>query len=188
MDEKTQQAENNPVAETQEPAVPTGEQQTEETKKKVEEPKEGLPEEVKERTKREFDKLQTNLREERTRREYYESLFQQMQPQEQPKFVDPVTGLLDEQALTNLSKQTQEASNRAAQAEKRVLEYQRDQENNAVYAIHPELNPDGKSFNKDLHVLTKSVALQSMVAPDDFGGKQLSFMEAVEYAKKMYKA
>ena len=167
--------------------MPAGEQQTEVSEtKQVEEPKEGLPEDARERTKREFEKLQTNLREERTRREYYEQLFQQMQPQEeQLKFVDPLTGLPNEEALANLSKQTQEAIQRAQKAEQIALQNQIDQENKTVYTVHPELNPDNKSFNQDLHNLTRSFLLDSMVNPDGYEGKNLSFMDAAEKAKKL---
>jgi len=190
MDEKTQgiksETTDQPVTEPQDSAMPTEEVKAEVTETKVEEPKEGLPEDAKERTKREFDKLQTNLREERARREYYETLLQQKQPQEeQPTFVDPVTGLPDENALANLSKQTQEALRLAQEAKQSELERARDQENQAVYAVHPELNPNGEKFDQDLHNLTASLALHSMVNPDKYGGKNLSFMEAVEKAKSL---
>lgn len=177
---------DQPVAEPQVSPMPSEEEKAAEVPtEKVEQPKEGLPEDAKERTKREFDKLQTNLREERARREYYEQLFQQMQLQEdQPKFVDPITGLPDENALANLSKQSQQAIQRAEQAEKKVLEYQREQENKAVFAVHPELNPNDKAFNRELHNLTRSFLTDSMLNPDDYGGKELSFLDAAEQAKK----
>lgn len=188
MAEDTQQAQNEPVPEPQDSPMPSETETAEEVTEQSSTQPEGLPEDAKERTRREFDKLQTQLREERSQRMYYEQLFSQMQPQEQQQFIDPNTGLPDEQALASLSKQTQEALKAANDAKKATLEYQRNQENQAVYTAHPELNPDGKSFNKDLHVLARSVALQSMVSPDDFGGKELTFMEAAEYAKKLYKA
>lgn len=191
MTDDPQKAQEQPVAEPQDSPMPSEEIKEEEVPaEKAEQPTEGLPEDVKERTKREFDKLQTNLREERARREYYEQLFQQMQPQkeEQPKFVDPITGLPNEEALANLSKQTKDAARRAEDAEKRVLEYQQAQENKQVFAVHPELNPDDKTFNRDLHNLTRSFLLDSMVNPDGYEGKNLSFMEAAEKAKGLLKS
>lgn len=196
MAEDTKKAQDTPVTPTQEPELPTGEQQTAEVEPERE-TSEGLPEEASERTKREFDKLTGSnkeladqLKEERVRREYYESLFNSMKqdvPAEQP-IVDPETGLLSEQVLTDIQKKAQEASQRAERAEKAIQEIERTQENRAVYGAFPELDPDGKSFNKDLHVLTSSLALRSMVSPEDFGGKQLSFMEAAQKAKEMLRS
>jgi len=187
------EAKEIPVEPIQESQLPSDEQQTAEVEPERE-TSEGLPEDASERTRREFDKLTGSnkeladeLREERIRREYYESLFSSMKQQEpEPEsIIDPNTGLPSEQVLTDIQRKAQDASQRAERAEKAIQNIEREQENRTVYQAFPELNPDGKSFNKDLHVLTKSIALQSMVEPGDFGGKQLSFMEAVVKAKEM---
>lgn len=184
MAEDTQMAEEQPVSDTQDSPMPSEEQQT----AAVEQP-DGLPEDAKERTKKVVEEAlqkaktyEEQLREERTRRQYYESLIQQPKPT--PQMIDPFTGLVDESALLTLQQQTQEALRVANEAKQRNLEYQRDQENNAVYSVHPELKPDAKEFNKDLHNLTRSYLLDSMVNPDSYNGKELSFMEAAEKAKK----
>ena len=194
MAEDTKKTKEEPALPAQEPELSTGEQQQAEVEPERETSEEGLPEETSERTKREFDKLTGSnkdlaeqLRDERVRREYYESLFNSMkQPEPEPNpIIDPNTGLPSEQVLTDIQKKTLEASQRAERAEQAIQNIEREQENRTVYAKYPELNPDGESFNKDLHVLTRSIALQSMVSPADFDGKQLSFMEAATQAKKM---
>lgn len=191
MAEDTQKAQNTP--ESQESQLPGGEQQSgiEPNKENSEE---GLPQEAKERTKREFERLTTSnkdlaeqLREERARREYYETILNTPKPQKQEtqSIIDPDTGLPNEQVLTDVQARANDAQQRATRAEEQVQNILREQENRQVYVQHPELNPEDKSFDKNLHVMTRSIALQSMVKPEDFGNKQLSFMEAAKLAKEM---
>ena len=193
-------ADINAVNDTQQSAMPTDDQKTtgtevsgeaaqgEETSQTADEPV--LPEGVKERTAREFDKLQSQLREERAKREYLETVWSSMKPKEEPKaevmppIYDSQTGLLNEQALTDLQRQSLEAQQRAARAESTIQSYMEEKEKLETYSVHPELNPDGKSFNKDLHVATRRILLDSMVNPQDYG-KQLSFKEAGDLAKKV---
>ena len=147
---------------------------------------EALPEEASERTKQEFEKLQEKLREERARREYLEVVFQSMQPQKQPEVapvIDPETGLPNEQVLTDVQKQAYEANKRAERAEQAVQGYLKEQEDRAVYAKYPELNPASDKHDKKLHAEVRSRLLDSMLNPNDYGGKELSFMEAVEMVK-----
>lgn len=178
MAEDTQQAQEIPVTETQESPMPSEEQKTEIVEEPIKETSTGLPDEAKERTKREFDKLQTQLREERARREYYQNLFSQV-PQNQQPIVDPNTGLPDEQVLTQVQREAAEARSRAERAERAIQHM----ENQQVYQVHPELNPDGKEFNQQLHNLTRSISLDSMMNPESYGGKDLTFMEAAQKAK-----
>ena len=199
MAEDPQQAQNiNPVTDPQESPMPSDKQQevdSSEPSKGEEELSEGLPEDAKERTKREFEKVKQDrdeyrksLQEERARRKYYETLVSQAKPQKQEpqvQFIDPLTGLPNEEALTTLSRQSQEALQIAQEARQRNLELQRDQENKAVYAVYPELNPDAKEFNQDLHNLTRSIALDSMLNPNEYGNKELSFSDAATRAKKI---
>lgn len=148
----------------------------------------GLPEEASDRTKREFDKLQQQLREERARREYAEQVYASMTPKtserEQVPIYDPDTGLIDPDQLSDLQRQTIEANNRAQNAEKAVQSYLTDQENRETFAAHPELDPNGQAFSKELHVETRRIMLDSMLNPDDYSGTQLSFKQAADLAKK----
>lgn len=178
-----------PVKETPESPMPSEEQKTPEPiEVKPPEVTEGLPEDAKERTKQEFEKMREKLREERTRREYLETVFNSMQTKKaEPEITpiyDPSTGLLDEKALTDVQRRTVAAEDRAKRAEEAVSSYLQDQENRETYAAFPELNPEAEKFNKTLHNLTRSIALDSMVNPTDYGGKQLSFKDAADIAKK----
>ena len=204
------QAEETPVTETQVSAMPTEDQKTtvtesaqeaapqQEASSKATEG-EGLPDSASERTKREFEKLKNDLREERQKRLYAEAVFQgiqkkQVEKQEVPQPVpvyDPQTGLLNEQALTETQQRAMSAEQRAqileqkfqALEEERKAEAQRIEEQEAFNA-HPELNPESKTFDQTLHNITSSLMLKSMLEPDKFGGKQLSFKEAGDTAKQ----
>lgn len=186
-----------PVSEPQDAPMPSADQQTPvsegqgmDAPQEVSTPKAedtALPESAAERTRREFDKLKEQLRQERTRREYVESVFQSMQPkQPEPQItpiIDPDTGLPREDVLTDIQRRALEAEQRAKNAESQVQSYLQEQENRATYAVYPELDPQGPTFNKDLHRRTRSFILDSMLNPDDYGGKQLSFKEAADLAK-----
>ena len=98
--------------------------------------------------------------------------------------IDPETGLPNEQVLTDVQIRSQEALARAQRAEQSIAEFQRNQRNQVLYTAYPELNPEGEKFNKDLHVEVRKVFLDSMLNPDDYNGKQLSELEAVDLARK----
>ena len=160
---------------------------------------EGLPEDAKERTKKvvqdalsEAKTYKTQLQEERARREYFEQLFSQMQtkqpkPEEQPKFVDPLTGLPNEEEIAKVAKTSQEALKLAQETRERSEQYLRDQENKRLFAAHPELdkqsNPEG--FNQELHNLTSSLLVDNMLHPENYQGKTLDPVDAAAKAKKM---
>lgn len=181
--------------ETQQPAAPTGEQKTTETSTEV--AGNELPNEASDRTRASFERLTQELAEERKRREVLEGAFKTLKPkeekvQEQPIY-DPDTGLLNEQALTNVQLRAQEAERQALETRKQLdelLEGQKKQakerEDAEAYAAHPELDPKNeKVFNKDLRDVTASIMLQSMIHPEEFGGKQLSHKEAGFKAKEL---
>ena len=111
---------------TQTPATPTGEQKT-----TVEETKTQLPDEASDRTKSRFDELTMQLKEERQRREALESAFQTLKPKDEPTkpeaIYDPTTGLLNEQALTNVQLRAQEAEKQAQMTQKQLDGYLEDQ-------------------------------------------------------------
>lgn len=186
MAEDTQQAIKTPVKDTQEVAVPTTEQKTSEPVVEQVVTESGLPDSASDRTKHEFDKLREDLRGERQRREAVESAFKSMQPAKTETItplVDPETGYLNEEGLTDLQKRTIAAEKRAAEAEQSIKGYMQDQENKALYAAHPDLNPNSETFNQKVHNLTSSLLLDSMLHPDQYGGKQLDPVEAASLAK-----
>ena len=187
-----------PETETQAEPMPSSDKQTtsestdvgQATEGTVPTQEDGLPDTAKDRTKREFDKLQQQLTDERTRREYaegvYNSLYQQQQAtakSETSPIVDPDTGLIDEKALVNLQQRTVQAEQRAAEVEQSVKGYISSIEDKEAFAMHPELNPNSDTFDKQLHVQTRRILTDSMVNPQDYGGKQLTFKEAGNMAK-----
>lgn len=154
-----------------------------------------LGDQVKERTRFEFDKLKNQLREERSRREYVEQVFASMRPKPQeipkaPPLIDPETGLLNEGGLTDIQRRAMAAEERATRAEEQVHSYLIEQEKKETFAEFPELDPEGKSgkkHDKQLHIATRSLLLDSMMNPEDYGGKELSFKEAAAMAKNLSK-
>lgn len=194
-------AKQEPEKEAPEAPVPSAEQKTTEPEavgeeaKEITQPAEGeaLPEGASERTKREFEKVKQDrddyreqLREERARREYFETVFSSMQPQKQPEappVIDAETGLPNEQVLTDIQRRSQEAEQRAQRAEEAIQGYMAEQENRAVFAKYPELNPASDKFDRKLHAEVRSRLLDSMLNPNDYGGRQLGFLEAAEMVK-----
>lgn len=153
-----------------------------------------LPTEASERTRVQFEKLQTQLREERAKREYAETVFRSLQPQKPVEpvappapFIDPDTGYFNEQALTDVQRKAVEAEQRAARAENQIQQYMIDQEKREAFTAHPDLNPDARGFNQSLSNITRSILTDSMLNPNDYGGKALSFKEAADRAKELGK-
>ena len=144
-----------------------------------------LPESASERTKTEFEKLRNDLREERSRREAAESAFRTLQPKEvapEPIY-DPDTGFVDPAVLTETQRRAIEAEKRATKAEEAVSQFRQEQEAREAYIAYPEANPDAKEYDPKLKNLAAGVILQSMLNPQDFGGKQFSLKEAYDYLK-----
>ena len=146
----------------------------------------GLPESASDRTRHEFEKLREENRRERERREAAEAAFRTLQPkvEAQPEPIyDPDTGYVNEAVLTETQKRAIEAEKRAAKAEEAVSQFRQEQEAREAYLAHPEANPDAKEYNPKLKNLAAGVILQSMLNPQEFGGKQFSLKEAYDYLK-----
>lgn len=190
------QAEQSPDEVIQDSPMPSEEQQdlvTDNDEQVADESQEALaqetdnelPADVSKRTSEQFEKLRTQLRDERTRREAIESSYRGYQPESiQTPIIDPDTGLLDENALTAVQYEAQQAR-LEAQAIRNELQRERaDRENRETYEVHPDLNPDvTKTFNKKLHIATRQIMLDSMLNPQDYENRQLSFREAADLAK-----
>lgn len=199
------QGQTDPVKATQDSAMPTEEQKTP-TLEEVDsgaapqevspttEATEGLPDDASERTKKEFEKLRDELRTERSRRIETERMFGQTTPATPQQFIpnqqqvtqvyDPQTGLLNEQALTDIQLKAMQAEQRATKAEQAIANFQIEQQTREAYVAHPELNPSNKDFDKDLNNRVRAFALDSMIHPEDYGNKQLTFKEAADFAKQ----
>ena len=146
-----------------------------------------LPEGTSDRTREQFDKLRSQLREEKAKRVQTQSVFEQLKPFQQPsapvstsQFIDPVTGNVDVNGLNYVISTTQQRAERAEQTVQRWVEEQQTKE---AYTSYPELNPSHDSFNASLHRKTRAVLMDSMINPQDYSGKPLSFKEAADIAK-----
>src|SRR3990167_3187478 len=165
---------------------------------------------VSDRTTEQFEKLKDSnkklfeanrlLQEELTRRSRSEQTFapiQQTPPSNVPapaieQFVeiDPTTG---EQYVNEkkLSTALAEANQKATRAETAVQNYIRQQnvleeekQTAEAYTAHPEINPSSPSFDANLSRFTSALLLHSMMNPQEYGGRTLTFKEAVDEAKK----
>jgi len=167
-----------------------------------------LPAGTSERTAEQFDKLKDNnkrlyeanqlLQQELARKKQLEQQFKPVQtavPQEQqPKIeqfieTDPVTG---EQFVNEarLKGAITEAQNRATRAEQTVQSYitqqqQREEQKQTeeAYKAYPDLNPHHDKYDVELTKKTRAFLLDSMVNPQDYNGRPLTFREAADVAK-----
>ena len=165
---------------------------------------------VSDRTTEQFEKLKESnqklfeanrlLQGELTRRARSEQTFAPIQqiPQETipapeiEQFVkeDPATGekYVDE---VKLSAALAESNKKATRAETAVQNYIRQQnvleeekQTAEAYSAHPEINPSSQSFDANLSRFTSALLLHSMMNPQEYGGRTLTFKEAVDEAKK----
>lgn len=206
----TKSGQNMPENETQEPAMPTGEQKIPSNTNQVDSGmdvsqkvtgdtvSDGLPDTATERTKREFDKLKDQFREEREQRLRLEEIFKTLTTPTPPKspeqpVYDPQTGLINETVLSETQKAATEAKQNADQLRVEVEQYKQELESRDAYAVFPELDPasrSGKPFDKNLSVATRRILIDSTLNPQDYGlfsnqrGKGLSFKEAAKLASK----
>ena len=194
------QAQNVPENDTQDAPMPSADQQTaqsgETTKdelnqaeaKVAEAEESNLPKDVKDRTRKEFEKLQRKYREERAKRLEVESAFSAMRPKTQPAtskkpdwMIDPDSGTVDvnklSQAWTNLEQ-------RAARAEQSVNRYIEDSQRREAVKAHPELDSRSDKFDEDLHKRTRAFLFDSMMHPDEYSNKTLTYKEAADLAKE----
>jgi len=103
--------------------------------------------------------------------------------------VDPVSGekYIDDKKL---QAKIEEVNSRASKAEAAVNKYiqtneQReiDRQNKEAFSEYPELNPSGESFDMKFHNQTRALIYDSLINPQDYGGRPLSFREAADFVK-----
>lgn len=103
--------------------------------------------------------------------------------------VNPETGerFIDDKKLQS---RIEELNSKASNAEKAVRQYiqtseQReiDRQNEEAFKAYPELNPSGEKFDTKFHNQTRALIYDSLINPQDYGGKPLSFKKAAEFAK-----
>lgn len=115
------------------------------------------------------------------------------QPQQQDPFVevDPYTG---EQTVRvdKLKQALDESTQRAVRTEQALqtyIEQQRKEEENRqtneAYRAHPELNPaNADKYNPDFIVRTRRILVDSVMSPQDYGGRPYTFKEAADIARQ----
>ena len=146
-----------------------------------------LSSDVSDRTATQFDKIKEMLAEERSKREQLEQVvsYQTQQPkvEEPTPLYDPITGYVDVTGLENLQKGMSKAEKQAANAERKLESYIQQQQEEEAFQAHPELKP-GKGHDKGLHNLTRAIITDSVMNPNDYGGRELTFKQAADLAKK----
>jgi len=183
-------------AETQKSVSPTEKQKTPasaevtqksvKTEAKAEVPQEGLAE----KTQRRIREFQKKLNEkdrmiDDLSRQIAELRTGGLPKEEVPNvedYIDPQTGMVD---IDGLNKAVKTAYTLAKQAQQQVQGYIQTQQEREAYTAHPELNPDAENFDKELHRITRAILNDSMWAPEDYGGRPLTFKEAADLAKQM---
>ena len=89
-----------------------------------------------------------------------------------------------------LKSRLQEVQERATKAEQAVQNYiqnsekrELDRQNVEAYGAYPQLNPNAQDFDLELHKQTRALIYDSMINPQDYGGRSLTFKEAADRAK-----
>lgn len=117
-----------------------------------------LPDDVKQRTSEQFDKLKSQLAEERDKRLRYERMFNQMSPAEQrqerrenPEWFDPETGNVDVNTLDNQFQTMRQQLDQANRTIQGFVSREDERQAKAAYKAHPQLDPNRDDFNEDFH-------------------------------------
>ena len=158
-----------------------------------------LSEGVSDRTKEQFNKLKEAnkaLKEQLDRKAEVEPIFESMRPKTDSGLtqgqLDQVTDIdqngnkfIDEQKLDTLLTQSTQRANDAVAQVNRFIE---DQQTREAFTVIPQLNPKDSTFDPELHKATRAFLLDSMVTPQDYNGKTLTYLEAGELAMKATRA
>ena len=143
---------------------------------------EGLPEGVKERTKEQFDKLQQQLKEERSKNAQGTSVFNsfrgpqpQVEPQQnpfnQPQVEEPLVdedGTVDIDRVNQSFTAAQQAQQRALDAEQRIIHLEEDRQTREAHEAHPELDPQSDDFDQQFFDMASAQAALNYIN----GGKK----------------
>ncbi len=175
-------------------------------------PAPALPQDTREKTKEQFDKLldsnrrlyesNETLRRQILAREQSERTFNPIQqvptaPTQTVKAadfveVDPVSG----ESFINTDKmkgKMEEINQRASRAEQAIQGYiktaeQREieRQSNETFAVYPELNPANREkFNEGFNKQVRGILIDSMYNPSEYGGQPLTFKAAADAVKSL---
>ena len=187
-----------PVEESQEEAMSTSEQTPSESGEAVAQVEEAapekteeleLPDDAKDRTTEQFDKLKEQLRDERVRREEAEAVttsqyYNQPVTGVQKPIYDAATGIVDVEELEALRGRTTKAEKAAVQSDRKLEKYIARQQENEAFSAYPELSSKSKDYNKNFAVMSRDLMTGSIMNPKDYGG-ELSLVEAATMIRGM---
>ena len=147
----------------------------------------GLPENATDRTKEQFDKLTASNKQLKGQLDKLQADIASQVPAvgynvPQPKaeeFVDPATGEVN---IDKLNKSLVEANRQARQARQDVSRLREEAQEKEAYTTYPQLEPNNKSFDKELYRQTRAVLFDSMMNPQDYEGRTLTMKEAADRA------
>jgi len=147
----------------------------------------GLPEGTTDRTKEQFEKLTASNKQLKAQLDKLQAEIATQSPSvgynvPQPKaaeFVDPATGEVD---IDKLNKGLAEAVSQAQQARQEVRRMKEEAQEKEAYSTYPQLKPNAKGFDKELYQKTRALLLDSMINPQDYGGRTLTMKEAADKA------
>lgn len=105
-----------------------------------------LPDGAKERTTQEFEKLKTQLKEEKERRLQYERMFNQY-PQYTPQ---PKTDFVDDPLEAQVSQLTQQ-NQQLSKITQTLMADRDERQARSAYKAHPQLDPNNGNFNEKFH-------------------------------------
>ena len=192
--------EEKPVEKEQDEAMSTSEQNTVDKsgdstadESQVTEPKEteelALPDEAKDRTKEQFDKLKTQLRDERVAREEAEALtanqfLQQPVSGTQNPIYDATTGIVDVAELERLRSSTADAQAATVKSDRKLEKYIAQQQEEQAFAIYPELDSKNTDYNKNFAGMAGDLVMGSIMNPKKYGG-ELSLKAAADMLRGM---
>lgn len=192
--------EKDPVEKVQEEAMSTSEQPTADDSSEAvadegqeaapEETEElALPNDVKERTAEQFEKLKEQLRDERVRREEAETFTasQIQTPQVstgQKPIYDAATGYVDVAELERLRSSTAEANAAAVKSDRKLEKYIAQQQEAEAFAVYPELNSKSTDYNKDFAGMAGDLVMGSIMNPRKYSG-ELSLKAAADMLRGM---
>lgn len=146
---------------------------------------ETLPDGVSERTRTQFEKLQKQLAEEKAKNKNpFDSIRQTYQPEiSTAPLYNTQTGYIDTTELENLRSGVNEARAEIAKLKaERQKEVEEAQTREALSA-YPELDPQSGGHNAEFYKATRAVIIDSMMNPNDYGGKALTYKAAADIAK-----
>lgn len=113
-----------------------------------------LPDDTRERTKREFEKLKTQLAQEREQRMRYQQMFATPQPQptnQLPDYYNPETGEVDVLKLEQRNRSLEQQLHQLSGTVQSITAKEQQQQEEETYKAYPELDPNTGKFNQALH-------------------------------------